>query len=362
MNSKGKTAECTTVFVSAWDKREKALRLVEDDSFDLYMANDELGVVQTSPSDVCFRKEQAAILFGASSEELVFRASFDCFVKINVEEEKHELRERLYKSRFATFSNISDPFCTKNEHGIPVCLDALSMVPQSTETEMKTEADDEPEDAHVIEPELDNKRRGKARENETLTDIERSIPYCEEIQNAIDELIVYSGGNVYVRFRPRDNSMYPDDFVVIGDKFFVIVFANISGTWLADEEVIHEKPPLWYSETGFLGSPVFQAMKRREDYSRELPDIRIDSIVVLPEDCVICNEEDMLECWENECHTAVVRTVEIDKSVLQSLLFYLASLPADTTDAPQLDALELNRISIRFTNNLKYKMKAISPP
>ena len=352
-HNKRKSPKCTPKFVSAWDKREKALELVEDDSFDLYLANDEFGVIQTSSSDVRFVKEQAALLFGTSSEELIFRASFDCFVKIQTNEHKKEILERLYKSRFASFYNISDPLCANTVHGIPVCLNALSMIPQANTEKDEPKSDDAPEEIFDLQLDDCNEMKETIEQIETLTDIERSIPHAEEIQNVIDKAISQYGGYVYVRFRPRgkNNRLYPDDFVMIGNRFFEIVFANLSGDWLADEESFDGEHPYWYSETSRSGSPVFQAMKFRDLYGRELPNITIESIVVVPSSCTIINDEDMLECWEKECHTMVLRSRENDESSLQTLLAYLESLPKVAAKAPQLSPVEVNQMSIRFTDN-----------
>ena len=351
-HKKKKSVKHTMKFVSAWDKREKPLPIMEEDSLNLYSSNDEIGVALTSLSDISFEKQQAAFLFGASSDDLIFRASFECFVKIpNGDESKKALRERLFKSKMASFSDYSDPLSAKTVHSIPVWHNALSMIPQSKTTEEETESGDKPEDdSNVLQGRYDGAEEN-AKKPETLFEIEHAIIHATEIQNAIDEVVSLYGGYVYVRFRPRDNKLYPDDFVMIGNRFFIIVFANLTDVWLADEESLDGEHPYWYSETSRRGSPVFQAIKLREFYRRELPNIKIDSIVILPNACVVLNDEDMLECWERECNTVVVRTSENDESPLKTLSNYISALPRITSDAPQLDVIGINEMSISFTKN-----------
>ena len=175
------------------------------------------------------------------------------------------------------------------------------------------------------------------------------MPFDLEIQAAVDAEIEKFGGRAWLRFRPGNNSLYSFDFVQIGAKFYTIVYADFDGDWLADEEAFAEEPPLWFSEKAHRVSPVFQAMKCRTFFAQELPRIKIDPIVALPEKCIVLNDEEMQRCWRETCGTAVVRTKRIDESNLDTLHDHLAAQPAEDIKVPELDVVELVEISDRFT-------------
>ena len=254
-HTKKQSVKHVVKFVSAWDQRENPMPIMQDDSLSLYSSNDELGVALTGLSDIVFEKQQAAVLFGESPDDLVFRASFGCFVRIpNDDDNQKALRERLFKSQTASFCDYSNPLSAKTEHGIPVWHNALSMIPEPMETEEETESDDVDEDDSDVLGGRYNEVEKIAKKTETLFEIEHAKIHVSEIQNAIDDVVSLCGGYVYVRFRPRDNTLFPDDFVMIGNRFFVIVFAILTDVWLADEESFDGEHPYWYSETSRRGS------------------------------------------------------------------------------------------------------------
>ena len=181
--------------------------------------------------------------------------------------------------------------------------------------------------------------------------VEQTMPFDNEIQAAVDAEIEKRGGRVYSRFRPGNNRLYSFDFVQIGKRFFTVVYAGFVGDWLADEDAFLEGPPLWFSEKDNRGSPIFQATKCCSFFSKELPQIKIDSLVVLPKKCVVINDEEMQDCWREKCNTTVVRTKKIKETVLQTLHEHLASQPVDDIENPELDVVELVTITSRFTMN-----------
>ena len=181
--------------------------------------------------------------------------------------------------------------------------------------------------------------------------VEQTMPFDVEIQTVVDAEIETFGGRVWLRFRPGNNKLYSFDFVQIGSKFYTIVYADFDGDWLADEEAFAGEPPLWFSEKTHRVSPVFQATKCCTFFAQELSRIKIDSIVALPEKCIVINDEEMQRCWRETCGTAVVRTKIIDESNLRTLHDHLAAQPAESIKVPELDVVELVGISSRFTMN-----------
>ena len=186
-------------------------------------------------------------------------------------------------------------------------------------------------------------------EKQVEASAEQAMPLDLEIQAAVDAEIEKLGGCAWSRFRPGNNRLYSFDFVQIGAKFYTIVYADFDGEWLADEDAFAGEPPLWFSEKAHRVSPVFQAMKCCTFFAHELPQIKIDPIVALPEKCIVLNDEEMQRCWRETCGTAVVRTKRIDESNLDTLHDHLAAQPAEDIKVPELDVVELVEISDRFT-------------
>ncbi len=279
MNNKKKVnvAPKTVRFISAWEAREKAITVIDEDSIDLYMSNDEIGVIINSVIDFSFVKDQAAFLFGSSPDILIFRASFDCFVKVpNNDDDNKDIRELLFKSRFASFCNASKPFCSKTESGIPVYLDALSMISQMIDAEIESEDGFRDNSLSNLDGETISIRDVKEVEKQTTESLVLPCTCINEIQKVVDTVINEQGGYVYARFRSGNNQLYNFDFVMISNRFFMIVYAGFSGNWLADEEAFNGEPPLWFSEVDHRVSPVFQAMKSCAFFQHSLQDITID--------------------------------------------------------------------------------------
>ena len=333
-------------FVSAWDKEEEPVIVIESTSFDLYSSNEDFGLAQSFEAEVKFKREEAAFLFGSSPDDLFFRANFGCLVKIpNTDGDKKKIRERLYRSRFGTFIDGSDSFSINKEHGIPVCLDALSMIPLSQDDDVCSEDE---EHFSLSSCDIDE-------EEDPIEKITRQEILTDEIQEAVDREIRIRGGHLYVRFRPENKKVYAFDFVMLRNRFFVVVYADFSGMGFADEDMFDDDPPVWYVDEGehTQMSPVFQAMKCRDLFRLKFKDVSIDSIVVLPKECSLLNDDDMQECWHNECHTEVVRTRKVKDSSLDTLRDYIASLPKDNDEPPLLDVDDVNDISSRFMMDIK---------
>ncbi len=349
---KHKSTHKSVQFISAWDELEKPINIIDDSSLELYMTNDEIGVIQSNPSTIDFIKDQAAFLFGEGVEDLIFRASFGCFIKIpNNDVNKKEICERLFKSRFASFCNASSLFSSKTEHGIPVYVNALSMIFQVKDKEDESDGTFKNELLLPLEMNelfyTDNEANGR----QDVLPVNRMKTYDGESQTTVDIVVKSRGGQVYARFRSEDNRLYSFDFIMIDNRFFIVIYVNLFGDWLADEEKFNEDPPLWFSDENQRISPVFQAMKSYDFFKDELPDIKIDLIVVLPCGCTIINEEDVQECWKEECHTAVVYTKKRDVTSLMTLWEYITSLPIISIKAQQLDTNEVNDIISRFIMN-----------
>ena len=192
----------------------------------------------------------------------------------------------------------------------------------------------------------------KEIEKEVDSFIEQTMPFDDEIQTAVDAEIEKYGGHVYSRYRPGNNRLYSYDFAKIGNRFYTVVYADFAGYWLADEESFAGEPPLWFSEKDHRVSPVLQAQKCCSFFQQELPQIKVESMVVLPKGCVVINDdEDMRDIWNNKCNTAVVRTTKIDETTLETLHEYLASQPVDDREVPDLDVVDIVGISSRFAMN-----------
>ena len=188
----------------------------------------------------------------------------------------------------------------------------------------------------------------KAIEKEVEAFLERTSSIDEKIQEAVDAEIEKHGGRVYSRYRPGNNRLYSYDFARIGKRYFIVVYADFAGYWLADEESFTPEPPLWFSQDDHRTSPIYQAQKCCSFFQRELPQIKVESMVVLPKECVVINDDDMRDCWNKKCNTAVVRTKIIDETTLETLHEHLASQPVGDREVPELDTVEIVGISSRF--------------
>jgi len=214
--------------------------------------------------------------------------------------------------------------------------------------------DDGAPDATLLKPmepfasDADEEKEIEKQVDEFVT---HTMPVYDEIQAAIDAEIDKHGGCIYSRYRSGNNRLYSYDFAQIGKRFYIIVYADLAGEWLADEEAFLEERPLWFSESKHMVSPVYQAMRSQAYFMQELPHIKIESMVILSNRCVVINDEDMRECWNDKCGTAVVHSQKIDETTLQTLREYLAFQHDDDVEVPKLDVAEIAAMSSRFAAN-----------
>ena len=120
---------------------------------------------------------------------------------------------------------------------------------------------------------------------------------------------------------------------------------------MADEESFADDPPLWFSEKDHRVSPICQAKKCSSFFSHEVPQIKIESMVVLPKGCIVINDDEMRGCWRETCGTLVLRTQRINETTIQTLREYLASQPVGDVEVLKLDAVEMGGLSSRFAMN-----------
>ena len=277
---------------------------------------------------------------------------FGLFVKVSFNSEEEAVVAKLYDQPTGVFRSISlikdERFC------VPVYHDALSMIPLESCDESLPNNDDENVSTPLLNmPDLFQKDADEEREIEKQDEesLKQTIPLDDEIQTAVDVEIEKYGGRVLSRYRSGNKRLYSFDFVQIGTRFFTIVYAAFTGEWLADEESFGGDPPLWFSEIDHRVSPICQAKKCRSFFSHEVPQIKIESMVILPKGCDVINDNEMQWCWRETCGTIVVRTKKISETVLQTLHEHLAAQPVDDIKVPELDVAELAGISNSFAMN-----------
>ena len=339
--------------IPVWYRKETPIEVRDDISFSAFSSDGEVGIMPgTGEADIEVKAEEVAFLFGKSKDELWFMPNFGLFFKVSFDSEEESVAARLFEQPTGVYRSVS---LIKDERfSVPIYHDALSMIPLESCDENVPYNDDENESGSLLNmPGLFQKDTDEEIEIEEQVEkfLEQTMPFDNEIQAAVDAEIERRGGRVYSRIRPGNNRLYSFDFVQIGKRFFTIVYADFAGDWLADEDAFAGEQPLWFSEKDHRVSPVFQAVKCRSFFSKELPQIKIDSLVVLPKKCVVINDEEMQDCWREKCGTTVVRTKKITETVLQTLHEHLASQPVDALEVPELDGVELVAITSRFTMN-----------
>lgn len=337
----------------AWFRKENPIETRDDISFSAFSSDGEVGIMPSvGETDIDVKADEVAFLFGKSKDELWFMPHFGLFLKVAFDSEEESVATRLFEQPTGTYRNMS---LIKDERfNVPVYHDALSMISLESNDECSLDSEDEEVSSPLVNmPNLFPKDTEEEVEVEKQVEkfVEQTLPYDNEIQAAVDAEIEKYGGRVCSRFRPCNNRLYSFDLVQIGKRFFTIVYADFVGDWLADEDAFAGEPPLWFSEKDHRVSPVFQAAKCCSFFRKELPQIKIDSIVVLPKKCIVINDEEMQECWREKCGTTVVRTKVITETSLKTLNAHLASQPADDSEVPELDVVELVGISSRFTMN-----------
>ena len=340
--------------IPAWFRKETPIEIRDDISFNAFSSDGEFGIMPCAgEADVEVKAEEAAFLFGKSMKDLLFMPHFGLFFKVFLNSEEESVAARLYDLPVGVYRSLS---LTKDERfTVPVYHDALSMIPLESLNE--SPIDDKDKDANspllnMPDPFHKDDEKEIAVEKKVEEFIALTQPFDDEIQTAVDAEIEKYGGHVYSRYRPGNNRLYSYDFAKIGNRFYTVVYADFAGYWLADEESFAGEPPLWFSEKDHRVSPVLQAQKCRSFFQRELPQVKVESMVVLPKGCVVINDdEDMRDIWNNKCNTAVVRTTKIDETTLETLHDYLASQPVDDREVLDLDVVDIVGILSRFAMN-----------
>ena len=340
--------------VPAWFRKERPIEIRDDISFSAFSSDGEFGVMPSAgEADIEVKAEEAAFLFGKNKDELLFMPHFGMFFKVIFSSSEETVAARLYEEQpVGVYRSLT---LTKDERfTVPVYHDAFDMIPLNALESSPANNNEEDESStlqNMPNPFHEDAEEEKEIEKQVEKFVEETMPFDDEIQTAVDAEIEKRGGCVYSRFRPGNDRLYSFDIAQIGKRLYSIVYADFAGDWLADEDSFAGDPPLWFSENSHRCSPVHQAMRCRDFFSKELSDIKIDSIVVLPEKCVIINDEDMIGCWREKCGTTVARTKIIAESNLRTLHDHLAAQPAEDIEVPELDIIELVGITSRFTRN-----------
>ena len=337
----------------AWFKKETPIEVRDDISFSAFSSDGEVGIMPgNGEADIEVKADEVAFLFGKSKDELLFMPYFGLFFKVCFNSEEETVATRLYDQPVGVYRSLS---LTKDEHfTVPVYHDALAMI--QLEHLDDSLANDEMKDSpslllNVPDPFHEDDKDEIEVEKQVEEFVAQTQPLDDEIQIAVDAEIDKHGGCVYSRCRPGNNRLYSYDFAQIGNRFYIIVYANLAGDWLADEEAFLEEPPLWFSESKHAVSPVYQAMRSQAYFKQELSHIKIESIVILPNRCVVINDEDMRKCWNDKCGTAVVRSQKIGETTLLTLREYLALQHGGDVEVPKLDVAEIAAMSSRFAAN-----------
>lgn len=134
----------------------------------------------------------------------------------------------------------------------------------------------------------------------------------------------------------------------IGNRCAVVVHACMLGDWLADEESFNGEPPMWFSETDHVVSPVHHARKCCDFFARRIPGVVMDAVVVLPTEVTIVNEAEILDCWREGCHVTVVRAGKNLESALPSFRGWLLSVPVESDPPVQIDKATVSGLAEEF--------------
>ena len=338
--------------VPAWFRKEHPIEVREDISFCAFSSDGEVGIMLgTGETDLEVKPEDVAFLFGKDKDELWFRPHFGSFYKVSFDSDEEATASRLYNQPTGVYRNLS--LVQDVRFNVPVYHDALSMIPFD-EPQQDNEDDTDDESTSIQPPRLkgmfpEATKFEKEIEKEVGEHLEATEASYAEIKEAVDKEVERYNGQVLVRYRPGNARLYSYDVIEINHRLLVIAYGELKDDWLSDEESFNGEPPLWFSESDHRVSPVFQAMKCRDFFRRELPNASIDSLVVLPKGCVVINDEEMQKTWRENCGTEMVRTIGIDETTLPTLREHLASLPIGDAEAPKYDVIDMAPIASRFS-------------
>ena len=344
----------------AWFRREHEIEVREDVSFSAFSSEGEVGIMLSAgENDLDLKTEEAAFLFGDNQDDLWFMPRMGSFYKVSFNPDEEPVATKLYNQHSGTYRNCS--LVNDIRVSVPVFHDALDMIPINTTHDVKLKGEGigikiaEPVQEHKSdEIVLTDAEHDEAIEKKVTDYLASTEKYYEEIMKAVDREIDNHGGRIIVRYRPGTNHLYSYDLAAIKNRLFIITYAEFNGEWLADEEAFNDEPPLWFSESDHRVSPVFQTMRCRDYYNHKLPDAKICSIVVLPNNCSVINADDIQKCWYENCATSVVRTTPTKEATIPTLHNYLASTPTPPNVLPQYDELSMISISSSFALDQTY--------
>ena len=121
-------------------------------------------------------------------------------------------------------------------------------------------------------------------------DEEEKLPHVSP-RVAFGEWICSHGGELV--FESSDGYVLAHD----GHNLLLVSFFDGSGAiWLADETMIDGDPPLWFSESACVESPLYKLGLAAEHFNR-LGYCKVLPLTIISDRIEIVNEEDMLEEW-----------------------------------------------------------------
>ncbi|MBR4253669.1 MAG: hypothetical protein IKQ16_01115 [Lentisphaeria bacterium] len=108
---------------------------------------------------------------------------------------------------------------------------------------------------------------------------------------AFEEWIRTHGGEIV--FESTDGYVLAHD----GHNLLLVSFFDGSGSiWLADEEMFNGDPPMWFSESAHVESPLYKLRLAAEHFNR-LECCKVLPLTIVSDRIEIVNEEDMMEEW-----------------------------------------------------------------
>lgn len=316
-------------YVPAWQRRESPVRVLDGAcvNAELYENDGEVGVMMTGGLDIEFVKENAAIVFGESPEEIYFRMDFSTVVKMSCGDDRRQTLERLYKARVASFCRC-DVSVAKTEYGIPVFHDGgeLKFLAHHGQPDVA--------DAfHLVSADLP----GEYELEESTSVMSWSVGpvrHDDEVETVIEAEIAARDGAIIVRHYNDKKDRYSYYVAIVGNMCIVIMIFGLEGDWLGEEEPFNGEPPLWFSETDHTISPVHFAQKWRDLACEKIGCRQIAAIVIASGRSMIINEDELEDVWKDTCHVGVARTKALEGSGLPALKDYLDSLQAPK-DSPR---------------------------
>lgn len=358
MENISETAVCdeSGTYVPAWQRKENPIKVLAGGAIcaELYENNDGIGVSLMGPLGIEFAKEEAAIVFAESSEDLYLRTDFSTVVKISRTEGNGEIFERLSKTKVA-LCIFRDGMFGKNESSIPVFHDEVEaryFVRRDEPDGTVEDLSDSDETDDFVESDTDDTDDFLIRETPSVMQAPAApVGHDDEIEAAVDAEIAARNGVLAVRHKNDVKDRFSYDVAIVGQRGLVIMYFGLEGEWLADEEQFSGNAPLWFSDADNTISPVYFAGKWVEMSQETVHGLPVAAIVAVSAESTFMNEDAMQGVWENTCHVGVARTARAENSELPSLKEYLDSLPAPKGPQKDLTPETIKMINKNFLRN-----------